>query len=161
MVNGAGYTAFNRHTLTVGDGPIAGPIDRGFAQGAYGSLSTPTYIGADGITYTIRALAAVAPQAVRVQISPRPPRTGADSILRAGLILGGQAHSFGDAFALDDTFGSAQSTTFTFSGIASLMPAIGTNHRSEHRRRHRPVAGSPGRQGRCHPGSTLSTGEPD
>ena len=131
VVNGAGFIPFNRHTLTVGDGPIAGAADRGFqASGgaitAYGSLTTPTYEGADGITYTIRALSAVAPHAVRVQVTPRPPRTGADSILRAGLIIGGNAHSFESAFALDDLFGSTNATTFTFSGIAGLIPAVGS-----------------------------------
>ena len=123
-VNGPGYVPFNRHTVTVGDGPVAGTVDRGFAESAYGSIDVATYEGSDGVTYTIRAVSAVAPHGIRVQITPRPPRTGDDSILNAGFIIAGQSHPFSDAFAVDDTFGAANATTFTFSGIAGLMPAV-------------------------------------
>ena len=122
---GPGYVPFNRHIVTVGDGPIAGPVDRGFAEGAYGSIDDATYEGSDGVTYTIRAFSAVAPQAIRLQITPRPPRTGDDSINNASLIIDGVSNPFDEDFALDDTFSSMDATTFTFSGIAHLMPAIG------------------------------------
>ena len=82
-----GFVPFNRHTLTVGDGPLTGTVDRGYQSAAagtqYGALSPLTYEGADGNTYTLQALSTVAPASSQ-GVAHRPPPTNRRQLDPAG-----------------------------------------------------------------------------